>query len=162
MRAEAQFGPDLVTLRVRLFPLGETLAEWRFRTSDIMALPSGGFLSMAGDILKRLGKVAGSRTASIGVIDANTRKKYPAIVELMSDDKDADGADRDLSSITIKWQEGTWRAGIHEPGLEMTLWVSASSLDTLLQALEERLRADDADWRAWNQQSKKRSFKPRK
>lgn len=117
---------------------------------------------MAGDVLKRLHKTASTRTAHVGTVDAGTRKKYPGLVELLSDEADCEGVNRELSSITIKWQEGTWRAAVHEPNLEMSLWVSAPTLDTLLQALEQRIEAEDADWRAWGQGQKKKPFKGRK
>jgi hypothetical protein len=162
MRSEAQLGPVWVRLRVTLFPLREVLLERRFLWSDIAALPQGAFLTMAGEVLKRLQKTATNRTASVGTVDASTRKKFGGLVELLTDEKDCEGNERELSSVTIKWQEGTWRAAVHEPNLEMSLWASAATLEGVLQALESRIEAEDADWRAWGQGQKKKAFKGRK
>lgn len=162
LRAEVSFPADRVVVRVKLLPMGETLGKWWLPWSTVRSWPPGRVLDMAKSLLERLAAAAGARSAHVGVVDQGTRKKYPGLAELMTDEKGPDGAERELSALTMKWQDGTWKAGIHEPNMEMTLWVSAPSLEGLLLVLEERVGSEDADWRPWGGAQKKKGFKPRK
>lgn len=114
---------------------------------------------MAGNLLKRLAKERSSRPAGQGQVDGESKKRYPSICELLTDKTDADGQDRDLSSVTIKFQEGTWKGAVHEPNMEMSLWCSSGTLAGLLDVLEERLASDDADWRGWTNKQEKTAQK---
>lgn len=114
---------------------------------------------MAGALLKRLAKEKAKRPAGGAAVDGESRRQYPAICELLSDKTDVDGQERELSSITIKYQEGSWKGAIHEPNMEMSLWASAATLADVLRVLEERINAEDADWRAWTTKQNKTAKK---
>ena len=124
--------------------------------------PYEGLTRMAGNLLKRLAKERAHRPAGQGAADAESKKRYPALTELLTDRTDADGNERDLSSVTIKFQEGSWKGAIHEPNMEMSLWCSSATLTGLLDVLEERLNAEDADWRGWTQKQDKAAQKKRR
>jgi len=105
---------------------------------------------VAVGILKALAGKAKEAINGQGRPDAVSKKKYPALVELLTEVKDDAGGERELSSLTIKWQQGAFVIGIHEPNLCMSLWATGDTLDGTLECLERRINADDADWRRWS------------
>ena len=110
---------------------------------------------LAMGILKSLAAKATGITTAQGKPDPVSKKKYPALVELLTAAVGDDGEARELSSITVKWQDGGFKAGIHEPNLSMSLWAAGETLEGVLEALERRINADDADWRRWNDKQAK-------
>lgn len=110
-------------------------------------------------LLKKLAAARGAAAKSGGQPDKASATEYPGIVELMTSVTDEAGHARDLSTLSIKWQDGCWKIAIHEVNHEMSLWASASTLEEAFAALEGRLQSEDADWRGWQTQKVKAAQK---
>lgn len=113
-------------------------------------------------ILAKLAKARGAAAKASGEADKASKQQYPLLTELLTATKDEDGNTRDLATVSVKFQEGTWRIAVHEVNHEMSLWASAATLEDTFAALEGRLGSDDADWRAWNKPQPQKANKPRK
>lgn len=84
------------------------------------------------------------------------RRKHPRIVEMLSDDRWEDGSERELSSLSLKWQEGHVLAVLNDQDLKRSLYVAATGVPEALQALERQLEAGTGDWRKWGARTKKK------
>jgi hypothetical protein len=89
--------------------------------------------------------------ASTGGLASDTlfAKRYPNLVEALTDEQYEDGTRRDRSKITLTVQNGQWSAGLSEPSLQETAWMTGESLQSVLDALEAGLDRGLLDWRAW-------------
>jgi len=80
-------------------------------------------------------------------VDEATVKRYPVLVEFMTQESWEDGSPRELASVLLVREDGRWKAGLLDKAEERTLWVTAEALAGLLEALERRAAKPDADWR---------------
>lgn len=119
-------------------------------TCYLESLAGGWRKKVAMGILKALSQKAKDVSGSLGKPDSVSKKRFPALVELLTEPTDGEGKDRELSSLTIKWQQGAFVIGIHEPNHHMSLWATGETLEGTLECLERRINADDADWRRWS------------
>lgn len=83
-------------------------------------------------------------------------KKYPQLVMWLTDDRWEDGTARELSSLSVKYQEGTVLMALNDQDGKRTLYKAAGSVAEGFQAVEKALQTGAAEWRAWNHRTKKK------
>jgi len=162
LRLESRHLEGQIEYRVILVDTGEIVWTGRVDVRLVQAMPYDTYRSNAMGLLGKIAKKVAERGCVQGKPDTASRKKYPLLVELMTEATDEAGNARELSSLTVKFQDGTWRIGVHEPNLEVSMWASAGTLDSLLEAVESRLGAEDADWRAWTGRQSKTAGRAKK
>lgn len=86
--------------------------------------------------------------------DAKLMKAYPTLVEYLVTVKWDDGSARERSTVTLFIEDGSVKLALNDRDLSRSLYVTADSLDEALGALEEALKDDSADWRAWKGRKK--------
>lgn len=100
---------------------------------------------------------AGSATSAPGEFpDKSWRESYPNLCGYLCDDKWEDGKDRDLSTVTIKFQEGHVLAVLNDVDVRRSLYVTGDTVTQAIKALEKQLGAPGADWRSWGGNKKKK------
>jgi hypothetical protein len=82
-------------------------------------------------------------------------RRCPALHEFLTLTA-VDGVARATSSISLFADGGRWKASLADKDAEASLYVTADSVDGLLDALEEAAKDPDADWRVWRSVQKKK------
>lgn len=88
--------------------------------------------------------------------DETWKKNMPTIVEYLTQDKWPDNKDRELATVSIKFQDGRVLAVLNDQDLRRSLYVSGDDVSKALRALEKALNDPVADWRAWGGNKKKK------
>lgn len=88
--------------------------------------------------------------------DEKWSKGLPTIVEYMTQDKWGDGKERELSGVTVKYQDGLILIVLNDVAQRRSLYVSANSVEGALKALEKAVSGPGADWRAWSGKGRKK------
>jgi len=81
--------------------------------------------------------------------DESFSKGHPLIVEYMTQDKWPDGKRRELSSVSIKFQDGMVLGTLSDHATSRSLFRTAVTVLGAFKALEKALGSPDADWRPW-------------
>lgn len=82
-----------------------------------------------------------------GQIIARESSMWPAVVSMLTSESWPDGSKRVPSSLTLFWHDGSLKACLNDKDADVTAWVSADTLEGLLEALEVGLQGDRLDWR---------------
>jgi len=88
--------------------------------------------------------------------DSEFAKKYPTLVEYLSDSTWSDGGARELSSLSLKFQDGLVLANVNDQDGKRSLYRAAQTVQEALRAIEKALGDPAADWRGWNANTKKK------
>lgn len=99
---------------------------------------------------------AAAKTSGDGWPDEAWAKKHPQLVIWLSDDRWDDGTTRELSSLSLKYQEGMVLASLNDQDGKRTLYKAAGSVAEAIQAIEKALQTGNAEWRSWNHRTKKK------
>jgi hypothetical protein len=91
----------------------------------------------------------GSTLRSIPV-PAEFARDYPALSEHMSSFAYPSGKPRELSTLTLCFEDGKLKGCINDRTNEASLWRSADTLVELLCCLEMALQDPRSMWRQWN------------
>lgn len=115
---------------------------------------------LAMGFLKRASEMDAQKAQKRSGDDLKWATAHPALNEYLTLDKYPDGGQRQTATLLI-FQEGLeWKACLRDRDTARTLWCSAASVPELLEALDEILQSDDAQWRKDRQsgspQNKKR------
>lgn len=88
-------------------------------------------------------------TGSCFKIDADDAlgKKFPALMEFLTESLWPDGESRVTGSLTVFLQDGMLKACVADKDQELVAFVAGVGLTSLLRALEEGLVGDGLDWR---------------
>lgn len=91
--------------------------------------------------------------------DAAWETRWPNICEYMTTLSYDDGSVREPSSISVKIQEGLVLAVMNDPSVTRSIYRSGPTLEEAINAIEEALHSNRADWRVWKESygSKRRS-----
>lgn len=87
--------------------------------------------------------------------DADWVKRFPMVCEYLSAAAFDDGTPRQLSSLTLREQDGMVLASISDMELSRGLYRTGATVRDALAALEKALETMTADWRPWKQQGRK-------
>jgi len=84
------------------------------------------------------------------------RRKHPTLVEWMSDGRWEDGSARELSSLSLKWQDGMVLAALNDQEGKRTLYKAAVGVPEAILAIEKALSSPNPEWRSWGARTKKK------
>ena len=76
-------------------------------------------------------------------------KRYPTLCEYLSHLEYDDGSKRELSTLTVKEQDGRVLLSLNDRDTDSTAYISGENVGAALAALEKALVAGNADWRKW-------------
>jgi len=94
-------------------------------------------------------KVAGGKLGSVPAIDDAWVKKYPTIIQYMTDDQYDDGGARETSALSITIRDGDFLLALNDKDLKQSIYTQAHTLTDGLKLMEEALRDGKAQWRPW-------------
>lgn len=82
------------------------------------------------------------------VVPMALKATFPALGEFLTETKYPDGKSRETSTITVFVQDGMVKVCLNDRDQGRVLFRAGEDVVTALQALEDALTGDDADWRA--------------
>jgi hypothetical protein len=95
--------------------------------------------------MKRPNTAAG---ASGGVVDPGRLfAGTPTLLGYLSDGVWEGGEERELSTLTIFRQDGTWKAWLNDRANDRFCCVTGRTLEEIVTSMEENLAADRVEWR---------------
>jgi len=100
------------------------------------------------EIGREKSKEASERT--VAQTDDGFAKKYPALAEFLSLEEWEPGVARERGTITVFFEQGTFKAGLNDKDGECTAYVTKPTFNGILDALEKGLVKGDLDWRNWS------------
>lgn len=106
--------------------------------------------------LQRPQIAGGDRGVSRPPTDATSAKRYPTLLQYLSEETWADGVKRERSTVLLVYEDGLFKACVIDKDLDATLWGSAETLVDCLGCLEARLNDDKAEWRRRKPQTGRR------
>lgn len=83
-------------------------------------------------------------------------KRLPALSEYLCSDSWDDDSPRELSTLTLKVQDGGFLAVMNDLALRRSCYYWGGTVEDALKALEKALGGTGADWRAWSHKGKKK------
>lgn len=102
-------------------------------------------------LLKRreAGNEAAKKAAAeaLDAADAAFAKKHPALAEFLSLEEWEPGQARERGTITLFWEEGTFKACVSNRDSQEVAFVTKRTFAGLLEAIEKGLATDSLDWR---------------
>lgn len=104
-------------------------------------------IAAAQAILARLGPGDLRKTVAGAVPIEELCHDCPTVHALLTCPVDPEGRPRVTASLLAFFEDGHWKAVLHDRQVGRQLWVSARFYSDLCHALEERLTADPVDWR---------------
>jgi len=78
---------------------------------------------------------------------SNWSEVYPTLWEWLTEEKFDDGTFRTTSSLLVFVQSGELKACINDRHYSRSAFISAATVEDLLQSLDEKLESDSLDWR---------------
>lgn len=104
---------------------------------------------------RELGKPAAAALSG-GWPDAGFKAKCPVLTAFLEDDKWDDGKPRELSSLSLKLQDGLVLGVLNDQDGRRSLYRAAQTVAEVLQKLDESASDPESDWRAWNNKTRKK------
>lgn len=115
---------------------------------------------MAGEWLKkRAVSAADAQRSKTLKIDAGDLKAYPALVDFLCADAWPDGTERKPGTLLIFADAGKFKGCLSDRDQALVLFFTVDSLALVMEAADDVLRAEDADWRPAKGGSTRRSGK---
>lgn len=81
--------------------------------------------------------------------DESWLKGLPTICEHLTQETYEDGTSRELSKVSISYQDGLVLAALNDGDQRQSLYRSGEGVQAALKALEKALASPGADWRSW-------------
>jgi hypothetical protein len=98
-------------------------------------------------MLKRA-DVANVRGGLPAAADPAWAKGIPLVLEYLTQTAWEDGKPREVATITIVAEGGSWRVCLNDRAMSRSCWISGETVHKALEALEKALQEDKAGWRA--------------
>lgn len=121
--------------------LGEEVAELMLKRSDVV-------VPMQGQVRQ--------------AVDTVTPERWPVLYHYLTQTTWDDGSPRELASLLVFVDAGTWKAMCKDKDSGRCLWVAAPTFSALWDVMEAALGDPHADWRADKMASGASSHKKRK
>lgn len=107
-------------------------------------------------ILRKRDKGQASAESSEGLDDTSqVRGDFPALWEFLALDRWEDGSRRVPGTLTLFIDQARFKACLSDRDTDTTAFLSASSLQGILDKIEQGLVEDDLDWRSKPKHGKK-------
>lgn len=74
-------------------------------------------------------------------------KTLPTFCEFLAREAWPDGEPRERGTILLVFQDSRWRAWVNDKDTQRSAWVSAESIQGVLEAVEKGLLNDSLGWR---------------
>jgi len=111
-----------------------------------------------------LSRAASAKAVAAGgdyvVEDSDFSSRFPALYAFMSAAVGPDGAVREVCKVQVFADRGEWRAALHDPNTEHSLFVTLKKPQEAFQTLEKALTGTVVDWRGWKAGTTKSKRKP--
>lgn len=78
-------------------------------------------------------------------------KGIPTVLEYLTQTMWDDGKPREVATLTVVAEGGTWRVCLNDRAGQRSCWVSGDTVHKALEALEAALKEGKAGWRATKQ-----------
>lgn len=91
----------------------------------------------------------------VGVQDTAFASRYPVLLMYLSDTKWDDGSAREPSTVSLFIDQGVFKASLNDRDGKRSMYVTGSTFQACLDALEGNLAHDEGSWRSWNNRTKK-------
>ena len=127
---------SVLTVVLPLDPVGTTYKEEWLRVRNMDWLKKAAVAKAA---------VANKETE---VADEVFAGKFPALFAFMAQLRDETGG-RELCKLQLFADAGVWKAALHDPNTEHSLFLTLGSPPDVFKAVEKALTADCPDWRSW-------------
>lgn len=108
------------------------------------------------DEMKKRDQTPPGEVAKASVADPQFEKRFPRVWEYLTLLHFDDGSARELSKLSIFVENGKFKVALNDAAEKASLYVSGDTVDGVLKALESTLGHDNPEWRAWNQNTKKK------
>lgn len=89
------------------------------------------------------------------VSDEVFANKHPALFTFLTATTN-EGKPRELCKLQVFADAGAWKAALHDPNTEHSIFVTLATPGDVYKALEKALTAESPDWRAWSRGGKKK------
>jgi len=89
----------------------------------------------------------GPTGCSVSAEGGSWSKSLGSLVEFLSSSSYDDGSPRKPGTVMVMWEDGAWKAWLHEREMSATAFLSASTPDGLLKVVNDALAADRVPWR---------------
>jgi len=143
--------------------VGTTAFVWRrtkwkpiicVTTVDLVDVPRRQWMSVIGEHIMALKKdvhrkVEGEAAA---VIDERSSKKWPVLVDHLTQTCWEDGTPRQTSTLSVFVGDGAFKGLLKDRETQQTLWVASPTLDKLFDVVEAALNDPGFVWRREKQQ----------
>jgi len=100
--------------------------------------------------MKREVSAASGGVVSAGLIDEDFKASYPCLTSYLTDTKWDDGAVREVAGLAFRVEHGRWNLALNDKDTRRSAYVTASTMDEALGAMERALARSTADWRPWS------------
>lgn len=97
--------------------------------------------------MKREQMVKAGDAGAVPGSDAKWKERHPRLWEFLVDSRWDDGKPRDVGSVTLFCEGGTWRACLNDKACNRVAFVSADDPPACLGSLEKGLAGGTLDWR---------------
>lgn len=97
--------------------------------------------------IKRRDAARNGEGASSSPPEPESVKKFPHLVEFLTETKYEDGSERKTGTLFIFVQDGVWKGMVKDPDAGEVLWTTADGLFGLLKVMDGKVSDDKADWR---------------
>lgn len=98
-------------------------------------------------LLKRSARTAEALEPDSVGSEVECRIALPCLHEFLTLSKWDDGCPRKLGTVSIFWEDGSWKCWLNDKDGSRSACVSASSLAALLSKVDEKLHVDQLEWR---------------
>jgi len=108
-------------------------------------------------------KLAAARTSDAQqVLRQECRDRFPTLWLFLTRVQVTEDLDKDVASVSIRLGLGEWLVELTDPGFEVSLCATSSTLVEALDALERALQRPDAPIRPWKGTKGKLRARPKK
>jgi len=96
-----------------------------------------------------------ARSADVPMACGDTKlsKDCPALFEFLTCSKNDDGSERKTSTMTVFYDQGSFKVFLNDRDSQMSLCVTSPTLSGLWDALDDAITSDDPGWRPIRQPS---------
>lgn len=89
------------------------------------------------------------------VSDEDFRKRFPTIMEYLTEVTWEDGTARESSTVTTFIEDGLFKCALNDRDGHRSLYVTGDTFKKAMEALEKAVSGTAADWRAWQAKGKR-------